>query len=69
MNVLVCCRYVEVRGEAQRPVASLDCCQLHLEKVYLNVPAEGVVRLWNHTLLATRFRWSEQVSGGISDGT
>ena len=57
-----------MRGEAQRPIVSLDCCQVHLDQVYLNVPAKGAVTLRNQTLLATRFRWNKQVSAVNSTG-
>ncbi|XP_036595590.1 deleted in lung and esophageal cancer protein 1 [Trichosurus vulpecula] len=51
--------YLPVYGEVQRPHVYLMSSQLVLSNMYLGIPTEATVMLFNGTLLPTKFLWGK----------
>ena len=58
----MCCRYVHVMADVQRPELCLDSCRLHMENAYVGVPCHKQLLLRNNSLIPTHYTWRAQVS-------
>ncbi|XP_068588398.1 deleted in lung and esophageal cancer protein 1 [Cebidichthys violaceus] len=56
------CR-LSVRADVQSPRVCLLNCELLFSELYVGVPAEATVTLFNQTLLPSRFSWTAQLQG------
>ena len=54
----VACRYVNMSGECQECSVCVDTSHIHLDSVFITVPAQCLVMLRNQTKVATRFHWT-----------
>ncbi|XP_053198841.1 deleted in lung and esophageal cancer protein 1 [Scomber japonicus] len=58
--------HLSVRADVQSPQVCLLNCELVFSELYIGVPAEGVVTLFNQTLLPSHFTWMPQLQGSQS---
>ncbi|KAM8823094.1 deleted in lung and esophageal cancer protein 1 isoform 2-T2 [Spinachia spinachia] len=56
-------RHLKVRADVHSPRVCLLSCQLLFSQLYVGVPAEATVTLFNQTLLTSRFSWTAQLQG------
>ena len=53
------CSYLSVFCEVQRPLVCLLSCDMYIEKVYLAVPVNREVVLYNQSLIRAHFKWKQ----------
>ncbi|XP_056594485.1 deleted in lung and esophageal cancer protein 1 isoform X2 [Triplophysa dalaica] len=51
--------HLSVRADVQSPQVCLQSCELVLDDLYVGVPQNGSVTIFNQTLLPTHFTWSK----------
>uniref|UniRef100_UPI0037E93989 deleted in lung and esophageal cancer protein 1 n=1 Tax=Semicossyphus pulcher TaxID=241346 RepID=UPI0037E93989 len=54
-------RHLSVRADVQSPQVRLLACELLLSELYIGVPAEATITLFNQTLLPSNFNWMAQL--------
>ncbi|XP_031705648.1 deleted in lung and esophageal cancer protein 1 [Anarrhichthys ocellatus] len=55
--------HLSVRADVQSPQVCLLNCELLFSELYIGVPAEATVTLFNQTLLPSHFSWKAQLQG------
>ncbi|XP_075906627.1 deleted in lung and esophageal cancer protein 1 isoform X2 [Nelusetta ayraudi] len=52
-----------VRGDVQSPLACLLNCKMLLPDIYVGLPVQGTVTIFNQTMLPTQFKWKPKLQG------
>lgn len=52
-----CDSHLLVRGDVQSPLACLLNCKMLLPDIYVGLPVQGTVTIFNQTMLPTQFKW------------
>lgn len=55
--------HLSVQANVQSPQVCLLNCELLLSELYIGVPVEATVTLFNQTLLSSNFKWMPQLQG------
>ncbi|XP_039609639.1 deleted in lung and esophageal cancer protein 1 isoform X1 [Polypterus senegalus] len=51
--------HLAIQGDVQMPQVCLQTCELVFSELYVGVPAQGSVKLFNQTLLPATYTWGE----------
>lgn len=52
-----CGSHLLLRGDVQSPLACLLNCKMLLPNIYVGLPVQGTVTIFNQTMLPTQFKW------------
>lgn len=55
------CSHLLVRGDVQSPLVCLLNCKMLLPNIYVGLPVQGSVTIFNQTMLPTYFKWKVTV--------